>query len=67
MLNKEDFTLLKSSQYCDNESCGYYNQIGLNNIKIQSRAKGQVYCNGCNNRWVLTKGTMFFWFKNSCR
>lgn len=60
MLSKEEFDLLKSRQYCDNPSCDCYNKVGENNIKINSRAKGQVYCNRCKNRWVLTKGTMFF-------
>lgn len=60
MLSKENFDLLKSRQYCDNPSCSCYNQIGLKNIKINSRPKGQVYCNICRNIWVLTKGTIFF-------
>lgn len=60
MLNKEDFDLLKSRQYCDNPTCSCYNQVGSNNIRINSRPKGQIYCNICQNRWVLTKGTMFF-------
>lgn len=60
MLSKAEFDLLKSSQYCDNESCACYNQPEAGNIKINSRPKGQVYCNRCGNRWVLTKGTMFF-------
>jgi len=60
MLNKAEFDLLKSSQYCDNPSCSCYNEVGAGNIKINSRAKGQVYCNICKNIWVLTKGTMFF-------
>jgi transposase-like protein len=60
MLSKSEFDLLKSNQYCDNESCECYNQKEVGNIKINSRRKGQVYCNRCGNRWVLTKGTMFF-------
>lgn len=60
MLNKKEFDLLKSSQYCDNPSCKCYNKVDQGNIKINSRAKGQVYCNVCKNIWVLTKGTMFF-------
>jgi transposase-like protein len=60
MLSKTEFDLLKSSQYCDKESCECYNKTGAGNIKINSRSKGQVYCNRCGNLWVLTKGTMFF-------
>ena len=60
MLSKEEFDLLKSSQYCDEETCSCYNQTDAGNIKINSRSKGQVYCNQCGNRWVLTKGTLFF-------
>lgn len=60
MLSKTEFDLLKESQYCDNEDCCCYNQAEKDNIRINSRSKGQVYCNVCGNRWVLTKGTMFF-------
>ena len=60
MLSTTEFELLKKSQYCDNETCEYYNKTQANNIKTNSRAKGQVYCNCCKNRWVLTKGTIFF-------
>jgi len=60
MLSKIEFDLLKSSQYCDNANCSCYNKAKQGNIKINSRSKGQVYCNLCGNRWVLTKGTMFF-------
>lgn len=63
MLSKEEFDLLKSRQYCDNPLCSCYNQVGVNNIRINSRAKGQVYCNKCRNIWVLTKGTIFFGLK----
>jgi transposase-like protein len=60
MLSKEEFDLLRLSQYCDNPSCDCYNKVGIDNIRTNSRAKSQVYCNRCNNRWVVTKGTMFF-------
>ena len=60
MLSKEEFKLLRSSQYCDNPSCSCYNKVGVDNIRTNSRAKGQVYCNRCKNIWVVTKGTMFF-------
>ena len=60
MLSKENFDLLKSNQYCDNPLCSCYHKVGADNIGINSRSKGQVYCKYCKNRWVLTKGTMFF-------
>lgn len=60
MLSKEEFDLLKSSQYCDNPSCTCYNKVGIDNIRTNSKSKGQVYCNRCKNIWVVTKGTMFF-------
>lgn len=63
MLSKEEFDLLRTHQYCDNKNCSCYNKVGLSNIKINSRAKGQVYCNVCKNIWVLTKGTIFFGMK----
>jgi transposase-like protein len=55
-----DFDKLKSLQYCDNECCSYYNQIGLGNICVLSRKNSQVYCNSCKSRWVLTKDTFFY-------
>ena len=60
MLSKEEFNLLRTSQYCDNSSCVCYNKVGVDNIRTNSRAKGQVYCNRCKNIWLVTKGTMFF-------
>jgi len=60
MLSKPEFDLLKSSQYCDNSSCKCFNKVGAGNVKINSRAKGQVYCNVCKTIWVITKGTVFF-------
>lgn len=63
MLPKDEFNLLKSKQFCDNEACSSYNQVNESNIGINSRAKGQVYCKTCKNKWVLTKGTMFFGLK----
>ena len=60
MLSKDDFNLLKSKQFCDNENCPCHNQLDADNIRTHSSSKGQVYCNICKNRWVLTKGTMFY-------
>jgi transposase-like protein len=57
---KIDFDKFKALQYCDNELCTYHNQIGLGNVCILSRKNHQVYCNGCKNRWVLTKDTFFY-------
>ena len=55
-----DFDQLKALQYCDNDQCTHYNQIGVGNICILSRKNNQVYCNACKNRWVLTKDTFFY-------
>jgi ribosomal protein L31E len=60
-----DFDKYKALQYCDNELCTHYKQIGLSNICILSRENNQVYCNGCDNRWVLTKGTFFYDLRKS--
>jgi hypothetical protein len=57
---KIDFDKYRALQYCENEDCKYHNQIGSGNICILSRKNNQVYCNGCKNRWVLTKGTFFY-------
>jgi hypothetical protein len=58
-----DFDKYKEVQFCDNESCEYYGKIGGGNIKINSREHGQVYCNKCDNIWVITKDTFFFGLK----
>ena len=55
-----DFDKYKALQYCDNELCRFYNQIGSGNVCILSRKNRQVYCNCCKNRWVLTKDTFFY-------
>ena len=55
-----DFKKYKALQYCDNQSCNFYNQIGLGNICTLSAKNNQVYCNGCKNRWVITKDTFFY-------
>ncbi len=55
-----DFDKFKELQYCDNELCKYHNQLCQGNVCILSRKNNQVYCNGCKNRWVLTKGTFFY-------
>ena len=61
---KIDFDQLKALQYCDNDQCMHYNQIGIGNICILSRKNNQVYCNACKNRWVLTKDTFFYDLKS---
>ena len=55
-----DFDKLKLLQYCDNETCKHYNQVGAGNVCISSRKNNQVYCRSCRNRWVLTKDTFFY-------
>lgn len=55
-----NFKKYKILQHCDNQSCKFYNQIGLSNICTLSAKNNQVYCNGCKNRWVITKDTFFY-------
>ena len=55
-----DFDKYKLLQYCTNESCKFYNQIGSGNICTLSSKNNQVYCNGCKSRWVITKDTFFY-------
>lgn len=55
-----DFDQYKEQQFCDNDKCAFFGEVGLGNIKIKSRPKNQVYCNRCKNTWVFTKGTFFF-------
>lgn len=57
---KLDFDKYHSLQYCDNEQCAYHDQVGKGNVRILTRQHNQVYCNGCKNRWVLTKDTFFY-------
>jgi len=54
-----DFEKYKGLQYCDNANCKFYEKIGTVNICTLSKSHNQVYCNGCHNRWVLSKGTFF--------
>jgi len=55
-----DFDKYKALQYCMNEHCVHYQQIGLGNIGTSSRKNNQVYCSGCKKRWVLTQDTFFY-------
>lgn len=62
-LNDHDFELFKSRQFCDNEDCVHYEVVGGDNLKNHSRQQNQIYCNGCKNCFVVTKGTIFYWRK----
>ena len=55
-----DFEKYKGLHYCDNANCKFYEKIGTVNICTLSKSHNQVYCNGCHNRWVLSKGTFFY-------
>lgn len=57
---KIDFKKYKALQYCDNVNCKAFGHIDFGNICILSQAHNQVYCNCCDNRWVLTKDTFFY-------
>jgi transposase-like protein len=57
---KIDFDKFKASQYCVNELCEYFSKSGLGNVCTLSSKNNQVYCNGCSNRWVITKYTFFY-------
>ena len=67
MKSPSDFDLLKAKQFCDNPDCSHYNLKDADNIRTHSRAKGQVYCTACKNRWVITKGTIRFGLKTPIR
>ncbi len=58
-----DFEKYKESQFCDNPNCPMHNKVGEGNIKVFNSKSKQVYCNRCNNRWVITKNTFFFRLK----
>jgi len=58
-----DFEKYKKLQFCDNPNCPMHNKVGENNIKILNSKSQQVYCNLCNNQWVITKNTFFFRLK----
>lgn len=55
-----DFEKYKALQYCTNSDCKHFNEIGSGNICTGSKQQGQVYCNACSSRWVITKDTFFF-------
>ena len=60
-LTKEEFEVLQSHQYCDNQTCAKYGLVGQGNIKMHSFASGQGYCNCCKSKpFAIRKGTMFF-------
>jgi hypothetical protein len=60
-MSDKDFELLKSHQYCDNPNCTHYGQVGANNLFINSRPHGQIYCNKCDFKpFSVRRGTMFF-------
>mgnify|MGYP000243979101 CR=1 FL=1 len=54
-----NFEKYKAQQFCDNPMCLDFGKIGEGNILTQSRKNQQVYCNQCDNSWVITKGTFF--------
>src|ERR671912_302022 len=55
-----DFDKYKAQQFCDNLDCDAYGKIGGNTIRTHRRLHHQVYCNACNQIWVMTKGTFFY-------
>ena len=55
-----DFDKYKAQQCCDNPACQYNGKMGEDNMRTHSRQHQQVYCNACNNIWVITKGTFFY-------
>lgn len=59
-MTEEIFELLRASQYCDNAACKHYQLVGANNLRIQSRKNAQLYCNGCNNKFSVRRGTLFY-------
>ncbi|MFN0200556.1 MAG: hypothetical protein ACKVTZ_03505 [Bacteroidia bacterium] len=60
-MQKEEFELFKSQQYCDNENCSHYGQVGAGNLRTHSTKSGQVKCNKCESKpFSVRKGTMFF-------
>ena len=62
-----DFDKYKAQQFCDNRECSTFGKIGAGNIRTQSHKNQQVYCNQCNNTWVISKGTFFFHLKTPVR
>lgn len=58
-----DFEKYKAQQFCDNSECSIFGKVGLGNIRTQSSKNKQVYCNQCDNHWVITKGTFFYHLK----
>lgn len=58
-MSDENFQLMRSQQYCDNESCSHFQLVGADNIRVHSRRACQLYCNKCHNKFSVRKGTMF--------
>jgi hypothetical protein len=60
-MQKVDFDMFKSHQYCDNVNCSHYGQVGAGNLRTHSTKSGQVQCNKCKTKpFSVRKGTMFF-------
>lgn len=60
-MDKASFALFKEHQYCDNEKCSHYGQVGAGNLRTHSTKSGQVQCNKCKSGpFSVRKGTMFF-------
>jgi hypothetical protein len=60
-MEKEDFDMFKSQQYCDNVICTHYGQVGQRNLRTHSMKSGQIQCNKCSSKpFSVRKGTMFF-------
>lgn len=60
-LRTNDFDLFKKHQYCDNPDCPCYGEVEGNNLRIQTRKNGQIYCNRCDYPpSTRGRGTMFF-------
>jgi hypothetical protein len=55
-----DFDKYKAQQGCDNPACQYNGKMGEDHMRTPSRQHQQVYCNACNNIWVIPKGTFFY-------
>lgn len=59
-MEKSDFELFRSSQYCDNPACSDHGLVGAGNIQTKSLLKGQGYCKRCKTVFSIRKGTVFF-------
>ena len=51
-------------QYCSNQACSFYKQIGKQNIAIHGKKPERLRCTSCRKTWVLHKNGPDYYLKS---